>query len=128
MNIYDGWLPFPLYYTVHLFLWMLPVVILQWAVGYKVLLRHWKELIIVPLVLGTYLIATDVVAVAQGVWFFDNQSARGWPDAAETLILGFKPFGVPIEEWAFFYLTALLVAQSFLLFLPETLRRSDPRA
>jgi lycopene cyclase domain-containing protein len=126
MNIYQDWVSFQGYYAVHLFLWMLPVVILQWVVGFRILLVHWRELILVPLVLGTYLIATDVVAVAQGVWFFDNKAAPGWPEGAESLILGWKPFGVPIEEWAFFYLTALLVVQSFLLFLPKDLRRSSP--
>ena len=90
---------------------MLPVFALQWAIGWRIFLANWKPVLWVPLLLGTYLILTDMVAVAQGVWFFD-----------EAQILGFNPGGVPIEEWLFFYLTSALVVQAFLLFLPAARR------
>lgn len=112
MNIYDPWLPPSWTYAVHLTLWMLPVLALQWAIGWRVLLRNWRAIVWPSLIVGTYLILTDIVAVAQGVWFFDDD-----------LILGFSPGGVPIEEWGFFYLTAVLVAQSLILFLPARYRR-----
>jgi lycopene cyclase domain-containing protein len=114
MDIYANWLPKSWYYLVHLHLWMLPIALLQWAFFWKILALNWKPVLLVPLIVGSYLIATDVVAVYFGVWFFD-----------ENLILGWKPFGVPIEEWIFFYLTALLCVQSFVLFLPERLRHSS---
>ena len=114
MDIYASWLPDHLYYLVHLVLWMGPIVLLQWAIAPKILWNHRRAVVLVPAILGTYLIATDVVAVAFGVWFFDK-----------NLILGFNPLGVPIEEWLFFYLTALLVTQSFIMFLPDSLRVPD---
>lgn len=111
------------HYLLHLLVWMLPVFLLQWLIGWKIFLHNWKPVLLVPLILGTYLILTDMVAVAQGVWFFDSNQ-----------ILGFSPGGVPIEEWLFFYLTSALVVQSFLLFLPVRYREpqlsqgTDPSA
>jgi len=112
MDIYTTWVPGPWTYAVHLLLWMLPVLFLQWAIGGRVLLRNWRTIVWPAFIVGTYLILTDMVAVAQGIWYFD-----------ENLILGFNPGGVPIEEWVFFYLTAVLVAQSLILFLPARYRR-----
>lgn len=111
MNIYESWLPTHLNYLVHLLLWMLPIVVLQWIAFHRILLPHLRILVLVPALLGTYLIATDVYAVAEGIWFFDKNQIIGW-----------SPFGVPIEEWIFFYLTSLLVTQSFILFLPQPFR------
>lgn len=111
-NLYSGWLPEHLYYTFHLLAWMLPVLLIQWVVGPRILWRNRRPILLAVFIVGTYLILTDIVAVYYGVWFFD-----------ENLILGWSPFGVPIEEWAFFYLTALLVAQSFVLFLPDRYRQ-----
>lgn len=110
-NLYTPWLPEHLYYAFHLFAWMGPIVLLQWAIAPRILWANRKPIVVVPLVLGTYLILTDMVAVYFGVWYFDHD-----------LIIGFNPGGVPIEEWAFFYLTALLVTQSFVLFLPDRFR------
>jgi lycopene cyclase domain-containing protein len=112
VNIYADWLPERYYYLFHLLAWMLPIVAVQWAIAWKILARHLKLLFWVPFSIGTYLILTDMVAVHFGVWYFDK-----------NLILGFSPGGVPIEEWIFFYLTALLVAQSFIMFLPDQFRR-----
>lgn len=115
MDIYQSWIPGKAYYLVHLLLWMGPVLILQWAIAWKILSRHRAILAKVTLILGTYLVATDVLAVAWGVWHFDK-----------NLILGINPLGVPIEEWLFFYLTVLLVTQSFIMFLPDRLRIPEP--
>ena len=57
---------------------------------------------------GIYYTLADLVAVRAGTWFFD-----------EKQITGVKLGGVlPWEEIAFFFLTSLLVAQSYLLLLP----------
>ncbi len=111
MDIYASWLSSPFYYLVHLLLWMGPVLLLQWVLARGILWRHRSVLLKVTLVLGSYLIATDVLAVRWGIWYFDKNR-----------ILGINPLGVPIEEWLFFYLTVLLVSQSFIMFLPNSLR------
>lgn len=111
MNIYEGWLPPEATYLFHLLFWIGGIVVLQWVVFWRLFLANAGAVLLGPFLLGSYLIATDVVAVAMGIWHFD-------PD----LITGFKPLGVPIEEWLFFYLTAALCAQSFVLFLPARYR------
>ncbi|MFP4353061.1 MAG: lycopene cyclase domain-containing protein [Puniceicoccaceae bacterium] len=125
-DIYRDWLPGNLYYLVHLVAWMGPVVVLQWLIGARILRRNLRAIVWPVLIAGTYLIATDVVAVHLGIWHFDQDLilagllANQPPGWASFLA---KPFGVPVEEWLFFYLTALLCAQSFVLFLPERHRR-----
>ncbi len=123
MDIYDSWLDGRFYYAVHLCLWLVPLILLQWAGFGRLLAANWRPIVFAPLIAGVYLSATDVVAVAQGVWFFDNPEAPGWnPALGGSRNLGWTFLGVPVEEAAFFYLTALLVTQSFILFLPERLR------
>lgn len=114
MDIYESWLPSKAYYAFHLFAWMGPIIALQWLGFWRTLWPNRWPMLKSVVIVGTYLCLTDIVAVHYGIWHFD-----------ETLIFGFSPGGVPIEEWAFFYLTALLVAQSFVLFLPERLRRTS---
>ncbi len=125
--MYEGNIPTSAYYAVHLFGWMLPVILLQWLGFRRILWQSHRAIFLTTLLVGSYLIATDVVAVAAGVWHFDQSMIlAGSQAAASSTLLRFLliPFGVPIEEWAFFYLTALLVAQSFVLFLPEHLRQN----
>ena len=98
-------------YLTHLLVWMLPIVILQWVAFPKILWRNKKAIALAPLILGTYLIITDVIAIKLNIWHF-----------SEDLILGINFLGVPVEECIFFFLTALLVTQSFILFLPTQQR------
>ena len=98
-------------YLFHMLVWMLPIVALQWFAFHKILKRNWKALVSAPIIVGTYLIATDGVAIHYGIWFFDSNK-----------ILGIHILGIPLEGCIFFYLTALLVVQSFILFLPGNYR------
>lgn len=122
VNIYADWLPSHAYYAFHLLAWMGGIVALQWLGFGRLLWRNRLAILGPTLILGTYLILTDIVAVHFGVWHFDY--ALILAGAVETSWAKFllKPLGVPIEEWLFFYLTAMLVAQSFILFLPTKLR------
>ena len=99
-------------YLFHMLFWMLPVVLLQWALAWRVFRRNLKAVFLPPLIIGTYYSLTDVVAVREGIWYFDPEQ-----------ILGVFVGPLPIEEILFFYLTALLVSQSFIMFLPERLRK-----
>jgi lycopene cyclase domain-containing protein len=98
-------------YAVHL-AWFLPVVYAQWVLAPPLFWGHAGLLALVTVAFGIYYTLADLVAVRAGTWFFD-----------ETQITGVKLGGVlPWEEIAFFFLTSLLVAQSYLLLLPEELR------
>jgi len=114
MDIYKDFIPAHGYYLVHLLAWMGPVSLLLWLAFPRLLWANIRPIAASTLLTGTYLIATDIVAVHYGVWHFNAKGAQ--------MTLGAAPLGVPLEEWLFFYLTALIVSQSFVLFLPERLR------
>lgn len=122
MNLYADWLPNHAYYAFHLLAWLGGVILLQWLGYPRLLWRNRRAIFLPTLIIGTYLILTDIVAVHFEVWHFDTQFILAGAVSSAFAQFLLKPFGVPIEEWGFFYLTALLVAQSFILFLPEKLR------
>jgi lycopene cyclase domain-containing protein len=98
-------------YAIHL-AWFLPVIYLQWVLAPKLFGWHAGLLALVTVAFGVYYTLADLVAVRAGTWFFD-----------EKQITGVKLGGIlPWEEIAFFFLTSLLVAQSYLLLLPSELR------
>jgi lycopene cyclase domain-containing protein len=98
-------------YAVHL-AWFLPVIYTQWVLAPWLFWDHARLLALVTAAFGVYYTLADFAAVRAGTWFFD-----------EKQITGVKLAGVlPWEEVAFFFLTSLLVAQSYLLLLPADLR------
>lgn len=95
-------------YAIHL-AWFLPVIYLQWIIAPYLFWAHATLLATLTGAFGLYYTLADLAAVRAGTWFFD-----------ETQITGVKLFRVlPWEEIAFFFLTSLLVAQSYLLLLPS---------
>lgn len=100
------------HYVWHLFYWFVPVILAQWVIGWPVLAERWLVVVAVTLGLGTYLSVADWVAIRAGIWFFDHRQTTG------LSLRGVMPW----EEAAFFYLTSLLVAQSWLILAPEHLR------
>lgn len=98
-------------YAVHL-AWFLPVIYFQWILAPPLFFAHAALLALVMAFFGVYYTLADLVAVQGGTWFFDEKQITGW-----------KLGGIlPWEEIAFFFLTSLLVAQSYLLLLPADLR------
>jgi putative membrane protein len=98
-------------YAIHL-CWFLPVIYAQWILAPPLFLGHAGLLALLTAVFGVYYTLADLTAVRAGIWFFD-----------EKQITGAKLGGIlPWEEIAFFFLTPLLVAQSYLLFLPDDFR------
>lgn len=106
-RIWQAW-----HYAWHLLYWFLPVVLIQWLLAWPILAPRAWILALATAIAGTYLSVADWVAVRNGIWFFDPKQITGHKVA--TLL--------PWEEVAFFYLTSLLVAQSYLMFLPDYLR------
>jgi len=111
-----GWRKFPAggrgFYAWHLLFWFVPILLVQWAFGWAILAPRVDLIVLPALLVGSWLVLADLAAIRAGLWFFDERQITGW-----------KWRGiVPWEELAFFYLTSLLVAQSYLLLLPEALR------
>ncbi len=99
-------------YAWHLGVWFLPLIGAQWVFAFDILAACGTAIAASTLIIGTLLSLADVWAVKHGIWFFD-----------ERQILGLKLRGIlPLEEVAFFYLTSLLVAQSIVVFIPDSLR------
>lgn len=99
-------------YAWHLLYWFLPLILLQWLFAWTILLPRWDLILVATLLVGTWLSLADWFAVREGIWFFDPAQITGWK------VAGILPW----EEIAFFYLTSLLVAQSYLILVPEPLR------
>ncbi|MDZ4789390.1 MAG: lycopene cyclase domain-containing protein [Blastochloris sp.] len=100
------------HYAWHLLFWFVPIIFLQWAVAWDVVLPRWPVLLGVTFLVGTYLSIADYIAIDKGIWHFDAKQITGYKFGGK----------MPWEEAAFFYLTAFLVAQSFIILLPEQLR------
>lgn len=99
-------------YFWHLFFWFGPVFFFQWLVGWEILWPRMGWILLSSVGVGGYLALTDWVAIGKGIWFFDEKQT-----------CGVKVGGVvPVEEVCFFVFVSILVAQSYLLFLPEVLR------
>jgi putative membrane protein len=94
-------------YALHL-AWFLPVIYAQWVLAPSLFLAHAGLLALVTGGFGIYYTLADLAAVRAGTWFFDEKQITGWK------LGGLLPW----EEIAFFFLTSLLVAQSYLLLLP----------
>ncbi|MCE0497137.1 MAG: lycopene cyclase domain-containing protein [Methylacidiphilales bacterium] len=98
-------------YAVHL-AWFLPVIYGQWVLAPFLFWAHAGLLVLITAVFGIYYTLADFAAVRAGTWFFDEKQITG------VKLVGLLPW----EEIAFFFLTSLLVAQSYLLLLPSDLR------
>ena len=98
-------------YAVHL-CWFLPFLYAQWVIAPFLFIDHAGLMALITGAFGIYYTLADIIAVRGGTWFFD-----------EKQITGVKLGGIlPWEEIAFFFLTSLLVAQSYLLLLPADMR------
>jgi len=85
--------------------WAGPVLALQWAVGWRYLVRTRARVALGVLVPSAYLWVVDRLAIEAGVWTI-----------ADTYTTGFAVAGLPIEEMCFFVVTNLFVVQGIVLF------------
>jgi lycopene cyclase domain-containing protein len=100
------------HYFLHLTVWTMPVLAGQWAIGWRIFVRNLPGVLAPPVIATVFFGICDSFAVQAGIWFFDPSQILGWH-------LG----PLPVEEVLFFFLTSLLVSQSFILLLPAGYRR-----
>ncbi len=91
-------------YLLFELIWALPVLALQWAVGWRYLLRTWRLWVPALVALTLYLSLADAVAIQQGIWRFDK-----------TALVGLSLGNVPIEEVLFYGLTGAMILQGMVL-------------
>ena len=99
------------HYFIHLVAWTVPVIVVQWAIGAKILRRNLRAVLAPACVGAVFFSLIDQVAVRGGIWSFDDAQILGW-----------KIGVLPVEETMFFFLTSLLVTQSLVLLLPRGYR------
>ena len=98
--------PNPHRYLSLILVWALPILFVQWCVGFNVLMNYWKVYLTAWWGLTAYFSMADWVAVKQGLWFFDSGQI--------SHIFLFAH--LPLEEFLFFFFTNAMVVQGFILF------------
>lgn len=89
--------------------WFGPALALQWAFGGDLLLGALKPFLYSVLLPTFYLWSADLLAIRMGIW-----------SISPRYTLGLAPFGLPVEEMAFFLVVNLAIVQGlFLLWHPE---------
>jgi lycopene cyclase domain-containing protein len=103
------WLDGPHAYLGHLLVWSLPVVLAQLALLVRVYRGRvgavMKAMAVPVVVVTTWLVAADHLAISSGIWRFGEGKHLG-------ILIG----RVPVEEALFFLITNVLVAQGIALF------------
>ena len=91
-------------YLPFLLVWALPVILVQWLIGWRYLWRERGMWTWIALGLCIYFTIADAVAIKAGIWHFDT-----------TSLIGIWLGPVPIEEVLFYLLTALMLVQGFVI-------------
>lgn len=91
-------------YLLFELVWATPVIALQWAIGWRYLLRAWRLWLPALLGLTVYFTLADAVGIQQGIWRFD-----------QTALVGLAVGNVPLEEALFYFVTGTMILQGMTL-------------
>ena len=95
--------------------WSLPILLMQWCLGWQILLKFKRSLFTAVVSLCSYFWVADGVAISKEIWTFPNET-----------ISGIQLFGIlPIEEALFFLVTNLMVVQGYMLFTQVDFKTSS---
>jgi len=97
-------------YTGLILVWALPILLAQWALGWRTLTLEWRPLVATVVMATAYLGCADVAAVRDGIWA---------ADPAKTL--GLSGGGFVFEDWLTLLATNTLIAQTVILALDNDL-------
>jgi lycopene cyclase domain-containing protein len=101
-------------YLVFELAWAIPVLALQWLVGFRVLARSLRVICMGVLVPTIYLTIADGIAIHAGIWHFHSNR-----------IIGLTLARVPVEEIVFFIVTNVMIVQTVVLI--PAMRELRPR-
>lgn len=93
--------------------WAFPIIFLQWAVGFPILLKYKKLWLVSVALLTGYFWFADSIAIKEQIWTFPQETISG------ILLFGI----LPMEEALFFLVTNLMVIQGYLLFTQIDLKK-----
>lgn len=85
-------------YFIHLMGWIMPILLLQWAIGFRIFLRNWKSLAVPTLGGLIFYSLIDSVAVSQAIWHFDPEAefgdfSRAAPSGGSFVLRADQPVG-----------------------------------
>ncbi|MDQ3702075.1 MAG: lycopene cyclase domain-containing protein [Chloroflexota bacterium] len=103
-------------YLVLLSAWALPVLLLQWAFGWRDLWRARRAWFLATTLPTLYLCLADRFALGDGIWHIHEDRSTG-------ITLG----GLPLEEALFFLVTNLMVVQTLIFLQSAQTRRRVAR-
>jgi lycopene beta-cyclase len=103
-------------YLLILLLWSLPILVIQWIVAGRALWRARRLLVATTLLCGTFLSLADHFAISRGIWQIQEEGIVGWRLQGH----------LPLEEAMFFYLTAAMSAQGFVMLAFHFKPRDEP--
>ena len=98
------------------YVWMialltLPVIAIEWAVGWKTLLLEWRPLVATVVMATAYLGCASIVALRDGIWSISSQHT-----------IGLSGGGFVFEEWVLLLATNAVIAQTVILALDGEVR------
>lgn len=103
-------------YLALILAWALPVIAIEWAIGWHLLLEELRPLVITVGMATVYLGFADIAAVRNGIWALDPE---------KTLPL--RGGGFVFEDWVLLLLTNTIVAQAVVLGLDDGIRERVAR-
>lgn len=95
-------------------IWFAPPVCIQWCFDPITIIRHWRVILAGTALPTLYLALADSFALADGIWEIARPTATG-------VMLG----NLPLEEFLFFGITSLLLAEGLVLW--HSLPVKDPK-
>ncbi len=95
------------FYLGAILAWAGPILAIQWGFGWPYLVARWRLYLLGVGVPTIYLWTTDWLAIVRwNLWSFN-----------ETMLIGIRLAGLPIEELTFFLLTNVFVVQGLVLWM-----------
>jgi lycopene cyclase domain-containing protein len=98
-------------YLVLVLAFAIPLISLEWLIGWRVLLLEWRPIAAAILMSTIYLGLADMAALHNGIW-----------SVAESKRLGIDHGSFILEEWLFILATNTIIVQTVTLALDADLR------
>jgi len=95
----------------------LPLIALEWAVGWKSLMIEWRGLVVTVVMATAYLGFAGVAAFRDGIWTIDAEKTLSWSGG-----------GFIFEAWLFLFLTNVVIVQAVILGMDDELRARASQA
>lgn len=97
-------------YAALILAWAAPVVVLEWAFGWRTLALEWRPLVATAVMATLYLGCADIVGTRQDLWSVDPRKT-----------IGLSAGGFVVEDWLMLLVANVMIAQSVILAIDHDL-------